>query len=35
MLIPLGTCIFPVILMVVLLPVVIKLMGAFAQMQLP
>ena len=32
MLIPLGTCIFPVILMVVMLPVWAKLTTAFAQM---
>ncbi|MGE9007773.1 type II secretion system F family protein [Leptospira interrogans] len=32
MVIPLGTCIFPVILMVILLPIGVKLIAAFAQM---
>jgi tight adherence protein C len=34
MVLPLGLCIFPVILMVVLLPVGVKLAAAFAQMHL-
>jgi tight adherence protein C len=34
MILPLGVCIFPVILMVVLLPVGVKLLAAFGQMNL-
>jgi tight adherence protein C len=32
MVIPLGVCIFPVILMVALLPIIVKLTAAFTQM---
>jgi tight adherence protein C len=34
MILPLGICIFPVILMVVLLPIGVNLMAAFGQMNL-